>query len=276
MKARKALPLLLVLVFALALAVPAAMAQDGDVDPNSVPPVLPDLAGRVVSAVSSNDYVPFSFIDEGSGKVIGFEYELLDEICRRLNCELEHATAAWDGLLASINRAEYDLGHIGITILDERKEQVDFSDPFVTVEVKMMVRGDEDRFTDQASFLADPELRFGAQPGTTSYFTAEFIVGEDNAAARIVPYDSFAIAVEALVRGDVDAVITDTVGGAGYIGVYAGQLQLLDETVYTDPLGFVFPKDSDLVEPFNYAMESMRFDGFLDYLSNKWFFIFEP
>ncbi|MCC7206296.1 MAG: transporter substrate-binding domain-containing protein [Anaerolineae bacterium] len=275
MKARKALPLLLVLFFAFALVVPAAMAQDG-VDPNTVPPVLPDLEGRVITAVSSNDYVPFSFVDQASGKTIGFEYELLDEICRRLNCELDHQTAAWDGLLAKINEGEYDLGHIGITILDERKELVDFSDPFVTVEVKMMVRGDEDRFTDQASFLDNPELRFGAQPGTTSYFTAEFIVGEDKAAERIVPYDSFAIAVEALVRGDVDAVITDTVGGAGYIGVYAGQLKLLDETVYTDPLGFVFPKDSDLVEPFNYAMESMRFDGYLDYLSNKWFFIFEP
>lgn len=275
MKARKALPLLLVLFFAFALIVPAAMAQDG-IDPNTVPPVLPDLGGRVISAVSSNDYPPFSFIDQASGKTIGFEYELLDEICRRLNCELQHESAAWEGMLAKVNEGEYDLGHIGITILDERKELVDFSDPFVTVEVKMMVRGDEDRFTDQESFLANPELRFGAQPGTTSYFTAQFIVGEENEAARIVPYDSFAIAVEALVRGDVDAVITDTVGGAGYIGVYAGQLKLLDETVYTDPLGFVFPKGSDLVEPFNYAMESMRFDGYLDYLSNKWFFVFEP
>lgn len=275
MKARKAFPLLLVLFLAFTLAIPAAMAQDG-IDPNTVPPVLPDLGGRVISAVSSNDYVPFSFVDQASGKNIGFEYELLDEICRRLNCKLEHSTAAWDGLLAAINRGEYDMGHIGITIRDDRKELVDFSDPFVTVEVKMMVRGDETRFTDQASFVANPDLRFGAQPGTTSYFTAEFIVGEDKAAERIVPYDSFAIAVEALVRGDVDAVITDTVGGAGYIGVYAGQLKLLDETVYTDPLGFVFPKGSDLVEPFNYAMESMRFDGYMDYLSNKWFFIFEP
>jgi polar amino acid transport system substrate-binding protein len=275
MKSRKIVLTLFVLFIALALTIPGALAQ-GDFDPETVPPRLPNLGGRVITAVSSNDYVPFSFIDQVTGGVIGFEYEVLDEICRRLNCVLEHRTAAWEGMLAAVNRGEYDLGHVGITIRDDRRSQVDFSDPFVVVEVKMMVRLGEDRFNDQESFLANPELRFGAQPGTTSYFSAEFMVGEENAATRIVPYDAFAIAVEALLRGDVDAVITDTVGGAGFIGANAGQLRLLDETLYLDPLGFVFPLGSDLVEPFNLAMASMRYDGFMDYVANKWFFIFQP
>ncbi len=273
-KARKLIFTALALVFALTLAIPAALAQGPD--PNKVPPVLPDLGGRKIVAVSSNDYVPFAFVDKASGKVIGLEYELLAEICFRLNCVLEHKEAAWDGLLAAVSQKEYDLGHVGISITAERKKQVDFSDTIVTIEQKLMVRKDEKRFTDSKSFAADKTLKFGAQPNTTSYFSAVDIVGQDNEKARIVPYDSFSLAVEALLKGDVDAVVTDAVSGAGYIGVNAGKLQLLDETISKDPLGFIFPKGSDLVAPINAALASMNYDGYMKYLENKWFFIFQP
>ncbi len=274
---RKLAVALLALVGVLLLVAPVALAQDTNTQ--TIPAVLPDLEGRTIVAVSSNDYTPFSFKDPATGANIGFEYELLDELCRRLNCTLEHTESAWDGMLAAVNAGEYDLGHIGISIVEERKELVDFSDAFITVEQKLLVRSNEDRFTTMEAFIADTGLRFGAQPGTTSYFSAEFWVteiGGQAAADRIVPYDSFALAVQALINGDVDGVITDTVGGAGFIGASAGQLAMLEEVLYTDPLAFVFPKGSDLVAPINAALESMKYDGYMDYLERKWFFIFQP
>ncbi len=271
---RSKLLLALVALAVLALVVPAVSAQD---DPTQrVPPVLPDLGGRVIAAVSSNDYTPFAFVDQTLGKNVGFEYELLDEICRRLNCVLDHKERAWDGMLAAINQREYDLAHIGITIKDERKELVDFSDPFVVVELRLLVRADEARFKSLKELQENAAFKFGAHPGTTSYFVAVDIVGEANEAARIVPYDGFAIAVEALIKGDVDAVVADAVSGVGFIGATADKLKLLDDVIALDPLGFVFPKGSDLVEPFNLALASMRYDGFLKYLENKWFFLFQP
>jgi polar amino acid transport system substrate-binding protein len=273
---RKFAVALLALVGLLMLVAPVALAQD--MDTQTIPAVLPDLEGRTIVSVSSNDYTPFSFKDPASGANIGFEYELLDEICRRLNCTLDHREAAWEGMLAAVNASEYDLGHIGISIVEERKELVDFSEPFITVQQKLLVRASEDRFTSMAEFIGDTGLRFGAQPGTTSYFSAEFWVTDAGQAAadRIVPYDSFALAVAALINGDVDGVITDSVGGAGFIGANAGQLAMLDEVLYTDPLAFIFPKGSDLVGPINAALESMKYDGYLDYLERKWFFIFQP
>ncbi|MFN7210612.1 MAG: basic amino acid ABC transporter substrate-binding protein, partial [Aggregatilineales bacterium] len=62
----------------------------------------------------------------------------------------------------------------------------------------------------------------------------------------------------------------------GFIGATADRLKLLDDIIGTDPLGLVFPKGSDLVEPFNLALASMRYDGYLKYLENKWFFLFQP
>jgi polar amino acid transport system substrate-binding protein len=138
------------------------------------------------------------------------------------------------------------------------------------------VRTGEKRFKDTKSFLADKALKFGAQPGTTSYYSAADLVGADAEKTRVVGYDSFSIAVAALVKGDVDAVITDAVSGAGFIGANAGKLQLLDEVISEDPLGFIFPKGSDLVAPFNQGLASMKYDGYLKYLENKWFFIYQP
>jgi len=267
---------LLLLVAALLVSGAVGVAQAQDNNPNTVPPILPDLGGRVIAAVSSNDYVPFSFQDSVTGKIVGFEYDLLDEICRRLNCKLEHKTAEWAGMIEAVNRAEYDLGHVGITIKDERKEQVDFSQPFVIVEQKLLVRAGEDRFTTLQAFVDNKELKFGAQPGTTSYFSAEYFIGEADTPTRVVPYAKFALAVEALINGDVDAVVTDAVSGVGFIGASAGKLKLLEEVISLDPLGFIFPKGSDLVAPFDLALESMKYDGFLKYLENKWFFIYQP
>ncbi len=272
---RKLILTVMAFITAFGLVASSARAQGPD-GTKKIPADLPDLKGRKIIAVSSNDYVPFSFKDQGSGKIIGYEYELLAEICFRLNCTLEHKEAQWEGLLASINKKEFDLGHVGITIKDERKAQVDFSDPYVVVEQKLLVRKDESRFTDSKSFTANKDLKFGAQPGTTSYYSAVDIVGEKNEKERVVPFKLFALAVAGLVAGDVDAVVTDAVSGAGFIGANAGKLKLLDEVVNTDPLGLVFPKGSDLVAPFNAALASMKYDGYLKYLEQKWFFLYQP
>ncbi|HRE49726.1 MAG TPA: ABC transporter substrate-binding protein [Aggregatilineales bacterium] len=251
-------------------------AQDNN--PNNVPPILPDLGGRTIVAVSSNDYVPFSFLDTVSSKITGFEYDLLDELCRRLNCKLDHKTAEWAGMIEAVSRGEYDLGHVGITIKDERKEKVDFSEPFVVVEQKLLVRADETRYDSLKAFLEDKDAKFGAQPGTTSYFSAEYFVDDagGDVSARVVPYAKFALAVEALINGDIDAVVTDAVSGVGFISASAGKLKLIDEVISLDPLGLIFPKGSDLVAPFNLALASLEYDGFLTYLETKWFFIYQP
>jgi len=264
---------IVVALFVFAATASGAHAQGGT---NQIPPTLPDLKGRKVVAVTSNDYTPFSFKDAKSGKTLGYEYELLHEIANRLNIVIEHQESSFEGMIAAVSKKQYDLGHIGISITDERKGQVDFSDAYVTIEQKLLVRAGEKRFTDAKTFTASAALKFGAQPGTTSYFSASDIVGKDAEKSRIVGYDSFALAVTALVAGDVDAVVTDAVSGAGFIGANAGKLQLLNEVISTDPLGFIFPKGSDLVAPFNQALASLKYDGYLKYLENKWFFLYQP
>src|SRR5690606_38403072 len=108
----------------------------------------------------------------------------------------------------------FDVGADGITITEERGQNVDFSDPYIQLEQVLLVGIDEDRFSTPEEFAADESLLIGTQPGTTNYDTAAELVGE----ARIVAYDQFGLAVQALINGDVDAVMMDNVAGLGYVG----------------------------------------------------------
>ena len=84
-------------------------------------------------------------------------------------------------------------------------------------------------------------------------------------------FDTFGDAVQALINKDVDGVVIDDTAGQGYVGVNADKTKLLPEKLVSQPLGFVFPKGSALVKPFNAALAAMRADGTLDKLGAKWF-----
>src|SRR5207247_1642816 len=134
---------------------------------------------------------------------------------------------------------------------------------------------DERRFTDSMSFVANKDLKIGSQAGTSGFFTAADMLGlkEGETSPRVVLYDNFGISIQALLKGDVDAVITDVASGRGFVGANAGKLKCFDETLSSDSLGFIFPKGSDLVAPVNAAIQSMKDDGYLAYAENKWFFL---
>ena len=228
--------------------------------------MLPDLGGRLVTVAVENAYIPFNFIDDDTGEPDGWDYDALAEICARLNCVPEYIEQSWEGMIVAVSNGEYDLAAGGITVTDERKEIVAFSDGYVDVAQRMMVQLDEDRFASVADFVAG-EYRIGVQVATTNYKAAEDLVGESD---RLVGYETFGFAVQALIAGDVDAVVMDDVAGQGYVGVNAEALRLLPEALTSEELAFIYPLDSDLIEPFNAALSSMKADGALEAINRKW------
>ena len=238
----------------------AAMAQD-----------LPDLGGREIVVVTENAYPPLQFLD-ASGAAVGWEYDAMAEIAKRLNVTVKYENISWDAMIPAVSEAQFDMGMTGITIRDDRKEQVDFSDSYMTSEMVMMVRGDETRFTDKASFAAVPELLMAAQPGTTPFYVGVYeVLDGDEANPRIKLFETFGATVEALKAGDVDLVLTDGTAGAGYVDASAGGLKIIGEKLGTEDFGFIFPNGSDLVAPMNAAIAAMRADGTIDALNKTWF-----
>jgi polar amino acid transport system substrate-binding protein len=215
-----------------------------------------------------NAYTPFNFIEDGTAQ--GFDYDIWAEICDRIGCEATFIEAGWPAVIEETGQGVYDTAADGISITEERKEVVDFSDPYMTTIQKLMVRGDEDRFGNLQQFQ-DGDYTLGTQVGTTNYELGAELVGEN----RIDAFDQFGVAVQALIAGDVDAVIIDDVAGQGYQGVNKDQTRLLPDDLQSDPLGFIFPKGSELTAAVNTAIADMKEDGTMDDLIETWFINFE-
>ena len=246
----------------LALGLAPAAAQD-----------LPDLEGRTIRAVTENAYYPLNFADPQTGEGIGLEYDVINEIARRLNAKVEWDLTAWDVMIEAVRTGQFDIGADGITITAEREEQIDFTDPFITVEQYLLVRADEDRVTGVESFADNADLLFGAQAGTSSFYTAIYdVLDGDESNPRVRVFDSFGAAVQAVKAGDVDAVIADQAASAGYIGADPGAFKQAGEPIKSDPFGFILTPGSDLVEPFNAALAELEAEGWLEDRINYWFF----
>ena len=232
---------------------------------------LPDLEGREIVVVTENAYPPLQFLD-GNGDAVGWEYDAMAEIATRLNATIVYENISWDAMIPAVSEGQFDLAMNGITIREDRMDVVDFSDKYMTSEMVMMVRGDEDRFDNSASFAADDDLLMAAQPGTTPFYVGVYsVLDGDEANPRIKLMETFGATVQALRTGDVDLVLTDGTAGNGYVEASDGGLKIIGEKLGTEDFGFIFPKGSDLVDPINAAIADMTADGTIEALNTKWF-----
>ncbi len=233
---------------------------------------LPDLGGKEIVVVTENAYPPLQFIDPKTGEAIGWEYDAMAEIAKRINATVVIENVSWDAMIPAVSEAQYDLGMTGITIKEDRKEKVDFSDAYMRSEMFMLVRADEDRFADGPGFAAIEDGLVGAQAGTTPFYVAVYDMLDGNEAnPRIKLFETFGASVQALRSGDVDVVLTDGTAGAGYVKANPDVFKLTGDPMGSEDFGFIFPKGSDLVAPINAAIADMKADGTMDALNTKWF-----
>jgi polar amino acid transport system substrate-binding protein len=226
-----------------------------------------DLDCQQVNIAVENVYLPFNYISLTTGETGGWDYETWAEICTRLHCEPVFVESAWDGMIQSVSDGQYDVGADGVTITPERLEQVDFSMGYINIQQRLLVLKGESRFASIEDFAANADLVMGTQLSTTNYETAVKFLPED----RIQGFETFPFAVQALIAGDIDAIIIDEVVGMGYQGTNAETLALIGPSISSDELGFIFPKGSPLVDPVNKALQSMIDDGTLAALNLKFF-----
>lgn len=221
----------------------------------------------IVTIAVENQYLPFNYIDQDTKEPTGWDYEVWDELCKRMGCTPDYVETSWEGMIQTVSDGQFDVAADGITITDDRAEIVDFSIGYISLEQKLLVRADEDRITSIEDIVNDESLKLGTQGGTTNYEVATKYLPED----RISAFETFPFAVQAVVSGDIDAAIIDDVAGQGYVGENSEALKLVGDSLSSDWLGFIFPKGSDLVEKTNETLREMMADGFLDELNLKYF-----
>jgi polar amino acid transport system substrate-binding protein len=225
---------------------------------------LPDLGGKKLTVAVENAYPPFNMIDPNTNQGVGWDYDTVAEICKRLNCVPEFKQAAWDGIFPAMQAGEYDWLADGVTFSAERDEIVDFSIPYVTVGQVLLVRSDETRSADDMK--ADANATVATQIGTTN----EIVAKEHFSGDRVKSFEDFGACVLALIAGDVDGVVIDNISAAGYMGENEGKLKVGGQLTSDEQLAFVFPPGSDLKAAVDAALQAMMDDGTLASLNSKW------
>lgn len=230
--------------------------QDKKVDMTNVKTLKPG----VLTVGSDCTWPPMEYME--GDKIVGFDVDLTKEIAKRLGLELDYQNTAWDGLFPAVAAHKFDMVISSITITDDRKKEMDFSDPYYNTDQSATVK--KDSGLDSADKL-DGKVA-GAQIGTTGELVAKEMNG-----VEVKTYDDILMAFEDLKAGRIDAVVCDSYVGDAYT-VKNTDFEIGFKVTTEEQLGIGFAKDTpDLVEAVNEALKSIKDDETYDAIYATWF-----
>ena len=215
--------------------------------------------GKLVIALEGA-WQPWSYHDE-SDTLVGYDVEVSRAIAEKLGLELQIDDMDFDAALLSVQQGKADIVMAGVTVTDERKAVMDFSDSYATGIQSIIVPNDSD--------IASPDdlagKKIGTQRGTTGYIYCSDDFGEDS----VVAYDSGLTAVQALNNGQVDAVVIDNAPAKEFVAANPG-LVLLDTSYAEEDYAIGMAKGSALEDAVNKALEELKADGTLQAIVDKY------
>ena len=223
-----------------------------------------DLGGAALKVGSDTTSPPMEFVDEATGKIAGFDVGVVNAVCAKINCTAEFVTTGWDGIFAALDGGQFDLVASGVSITEERKAAMDFTDPYIINGQAILIRVEDQGLT--VDDFASKGKKIAAQANTTDAALAETLVGKDN----VLAYDTFNAAILALQNGDVDGVVINGANAAAYEKEFAGKLVAGIRDLQSDPLGLVFRKGDANVAAFNEGLAAIKADGTMDALIQKY------
>ena len=220
---------------------------------------------KVLKVGSSIDFAPFEFQDEGQKEYQGFDMDLIRAIGKEMGYDVEIQNLGFDGLIPALQGKNIDAIISGMSINDERKQNVLFSDPYYQSGLTMVVRDNE---TAIKSFQDLKGKKVAVQIGTTSADEVKKIDGVEIKELN-TPADCFM----ELKAGGVDAVVNDRPVNDYYITKNSAQgVKALEEKLTAEDYGIAIGKDNaDLQQKINDALKKLKENGEYDKIFAKWF-----
>ncbi|NNE89266.1 MAG: transporter substrate-binding domain-containing protein [Silicimonas sp.] len=214
------------------------------------------MAQDVVRLGTEGAYEPWNYLDD-NGEVAGFERDLGDELCKRVEVTCEWVTNDWDSIIPNLVSGNYDAIIAGMSITDERDEVIDFTQGYTP--------------PDPSSYLAassDIDLKSAVIAAQTNTIQAAFVA---EAGMTLVEFATPEETIAAVRNGEADAVLADN----SYLAAIANEdanLMLLDKNeMIGGGVGMGFREsDAELRAKFDAAIQSMKDDGSLNELITKW------
>ena len=217
-----------------------------------------------IKIATESSYKPFSYTD-ADGKLIGYEIELVDALCAQMKAECEVISQDWDGLIPGLNAQKFDAAIAGMSITPERKEVVDFSDPYFHSGIILIGKKGDDLSID--SLEGQP---IASQRSTV----ASQYLQDEHADADIKLYDTQDNAYLDLTSGRVRGMMSDKVTGTDWLKTDAGKdYEIKGQEISSDDdaMGIAFRKGDPLVAKFNAALAELKDNGTYDQITGSYF-----
>ena len=224
-------------------------------------------APKKIIVASDTNLVPMAFMGD-ENRMIGFEPDLINAVADLAGFDIEITSVAFPGLFGGLITGKFDLVISSITILEERKERMAFSIPYLKSGLALVVRKDQEG-VGSVEDLRDKNLIAGAQNGTTAYFYLE-----KYPSLKKKGYDAHGHAVTDLINGKIDAVLGESTGTLYYKNQkkdYFQKIKMVGDILTEEFYGMVLRKgDGELLEKVNRALEKLLADGTVLKLHKKW------
>ena len=215
--------------------------------------------GKLVM-VTNAEFPPYEFHDQNA--IVGIDVEIAGAIAEQLGLELEIEDIAFDSIIPEIVSGKADIGAAGMTVTEDRKQNVDFSDTYAHATQVIIVKEDS-----EIKGVADLEGKImGVQQGTTG----DIYVSGDYGDEAVERYAKGMEAVQALAQGKVDAVVIDGEPAKQYIKEVEG-LKIIDESYTDEDYAIAIKKgNTAMVEAVNTALAELKSEGKLDEIVAKY------
>ncbi len=206
-------------------------------------------------------FPPYEFVDDNN-KIVGIDAEIAEAVANKMGYTLEIKDMEFDSLITAVQSGNIDFALAGMTVTDERKQSVNFSNTYATgVQVIIVAENSAIAKVDDLS-----GKKIGVQAGTTGdiYCTDEF--GQD----MVKQYKNGAEAVAALKNGQVECVVIDNEPAKNYVKANTGLKILETEYAVEDYAAAISKDNNELLENFNKALKELKDEGEIDKIINKY------
>ncbi len=246
-----------------ATAEPEATAAPGATG-NGAP--VADLKGRTLVIGSDTTYPPMEYVDDQK-QIVGFDIDMMNEIGKLTNAKVQFQTFPnFDAIFAALANKEFDLVVSSVSITDERKKIIAFSDPYLSIGQAITVAASNTTIKG-VDDLKSAKL-VGVQGGTTGEEAAKKAGVPE---AQIKRYDTIDLAFQDLANGGVDAVVADGPPSVDYASKSDGKIKTVGEPFTTEDYGIALQQgDTELLNAINAALKEMKANGTMQRLSEKW------
>lgn len=214
-----------------------------------------------------DSFPPMGFRDD-DGEIVGFDIDLAREAAKRMGLELELKPVDWASKVLVLNKGDIDVIWNGFTANDERREQVNFTEPYLANKQILVVQNDSE--IENKSDLEGKIL--GLQSGSTSQEALESEKDIENSLGEVKKYADNVKALLDLNIGRVDAVLVDEVVGKYYVAKKPEDYKILKEDFGKEEYAVGVRKgENEFLEKLNEVLEEIREDGTEAEISEKWF-----